>query len=102
MRRPAFLAAPVAEVGGETQAWPNLRRRLRFGQAGRTGMEEDQYWTSCQVDEIYTNVGFQGGEADTCLLRTACTFVTVSIVSSWIGRRGDISRLLLFWWHWMR
>jgi len=65
-------------------------------------MGEDPYRSQCEVDEIYKSVGFQGGEADTCLLRTACTFITVSIVSSWIVRRDDISRLLLFWWHWMR
>lgn len=46
-------------------------------------------------------IGFQEGEKPTSVLRTVCTLITVSIISSWCSRR-NIARLLLFFSHWLR
>lgn len=52
----------------------------------------------CQSD--FPVVGFVEGERATSVVRTVCTLITVSIISSWCSRR-NIGRLLLFFSHWL-
>lgn len=46
-------------------------------------------------------VGMQAGEASGTAIRTVCTLITVSITSAWFKYR-KVSRLLLFFSHWLR
>lgn len=57
------------------------------------------YTLTCQGG--FPVVGMQAGEASGTAVRVVCTLVTVSITSAWF-RYGKVTRLLLFFSHWLR
>lgn len=52
-------------------------------------------------ESYFFPAGYQPGEQSLSLVRMVCTFVTVSIISSWYCRRHVNGRLTLFFFHWL-